>query len=91
LRGIQGAHEDDKGVNSEIHSEAVIEEVWRYTWRRESSDIGDTLAGRNRVRLDMHSNAVIKPVWRSTWRPYSCELEGHNHASVDIYLQAVME
>jgi len=29
-------------MNSEIHSEAVIERVWRCTWRPQSSMLGDT-------------------------------------------------
>jgi len=43
-------------VNSEIHSEAVIERVWRCTCE-----------GHHRVNLEMHSEAVIERDWRSTW------------------------
>jgi len=34
LRAIWGALENDDRVNSEIYSEAVVERVWRCTWRR---------------------------------------------------------
>jgi len=31
---IQGAPENDDSVNSEVHSEAVIELVWKWTWKQ---------------------------------------------------------
>jgi len=34
--------------------EAVIERVWRCTWRQESSEIGGTLGGRDRANLVIH-------------------------------------
>ena len=34
VRAIRGAPEHDDQVNSEIHSEAAIKQVWRWTWRR---------------------------------------------------------
>jgi len=51
-----------------MHLEAVIERVWRCTWRTSSSEFGDALAGRDRVNLEialggrnleMHLEAVI--------------------------------
>jgi len=39
-------------VNSEIHSEAVIERVWRCTWRPRSSEL--------RESLEMHLEAEIE-------------------------------
>jgi len=56
-------------VNLEMHSEAANEGVWRFTWRPESRELGDTRGGRNRVRLELHSEGVIEPVWRCTPRP----------------------
>jgi len=55
-------------VNSEIHWEAMIERVWRSTWRPRSSELRAALGGRDRVSLEMHLEAVIERVWRSTWR-----------------------
>jgi hypothetical protein len=46
FREIRGAPEDDDRVNSEIHLEAVIEQVWRCTWRPRSSELRDALGGR---------------------------------------------
>jgi len=47
---------------------AIIEQVWRYTWRPYLGKIGDALGGQNRVRLEIHLEAVIEREWRSTWR-----------------------
>jgi len=43
-------------VNLEMHSEAVIERVWRCTWRPWSCELG----GRNRASLEIHLEAVIE-------------------------------
>jgi hypothetical protein len=45
-------------VGLEIHLLAVIERVWRYTWRLSSSEFEDSLGGRDRVSLE----AVIERV-----------------------------
>jgi len=55
-------------VNPEMHLEAVIDRVWRYTWRPLSIESGDILGGRDRASLEMHLEAVIDRVWTSTWR-----------------------
>jgi len=47
-------------VTLEMHSEAVIERVWRCTWRPRSSELRDALGGRDRASLDMHLEAVIE-------------------------------
>jgi len=47
-------------VNSEIHWEAVIERVWRCTWRPRSSELRAALGGRDRGSLEMHLEAEIK-------------------------------
>jgi len=43
-----------------MRSEAVIERVWRCTWRPRSSELRDALGGRDRATLDMHLDAVIE-------------------------------
>jgi len=64
-------------VNSEIHSEAVIERVWRCIWRPRSSELRDALGGRDRSSLEMHWEAVIERVWRCTCsRQSSSEIGG---------------
>jgi len=103
----------------EIHLEATIERVWRCNWRAWSSDFGDELGGRNRASLEIHLEAVfervwrctleavIERVWRCTWRPWSCDfanalwrpwlsdfsdaLGGHDRASLETHLDAVIE
>jgi hypothetical protein len=50
-------------VNSEIHLEAVIDRVWRCTWRPVSSELRATPGGRARGSMEMHMEAVIKGVW----------------------------
>jgi len=46
-------------VNSGIHAGAVIERVWRCTWRRRSSEFGDAIGGRDRATLEMDLEAVV--------------------------------
>jgi len=46
-------------VKSEMHLEAVIERVWRCTWRLRSSELRDALGGGDRVSLEMHFEAMI--------------------------------
>jgi hypothetical protein len=79
-------------VNSEMHSEAVIERVWRCTWWPRLSELRDALGGRHRrdrASLEMHFEAVIERVWRSIWRPRLTELRdalrGRNRASSDMH------
>jgi len=57
-----------------MHFEAMIELVWRCTWRPGSSELTDALGGRDRSSLETHWEAVIDRVWRYTWRPGSSEL-----------------
>jgi len=56
-------------VNSEVHSEALIERDCRCTWRPRSSELRDALEGCDTVSLEMHFEAVIERVWRCNWRP----------------------
>jgi len=78
-----------------IYLEAVIELVWRYTWRPGSRELRDELCGRDRSSLEMHWEAVIEHVWRCTWRPrwseLRDELRGCDQASLDMHMQAVVE
>ena len=76
LRAIRGVPANNNGVHSETYSKAMIERVWRWTWRRWSSGFGDTLGGPDWVNLEMHSGIVIERVWRCTWRPWLCQLAG---------------
>jgi len=82
---------DGDWVNSEMHLEAVIERVWRCTWRLRSSELRDALGGRDRASLEMHLETEIEWTQRCTWRPGSSKfgdaLGGHDHAN----LQAVIE
>jgi len=70
LRAIRGAPDDHHQVNSEIHSKAMMEPVWRCTWT--SHNCGNL-------------EAVIERLWRNTWRPWLSELRyllrGHHQTS----------
>ena len=66
-------------ASMEIHMDAVMEGVCRCTSRLQSSELRDALWNRDKVN------------WRLTWRPWSCELAGHNRASLEIHLEAMME
>jgi len=54
---------DRDWVNSEMHLEAVMEPVWRCTWRLRSSKLRDALRGRDRASFEMHLEAMIVPTW----------------------------
>jgi hypothetical protein len=41
-----------------MHWEAVIERVWRCTWRPRSSELRDALSGYDRARLEEYLEAV---------------------------------
>ena len=58
----------------EIHLEAIIERVWRCTWRPWSSEFRDALGGCDWVRLETHFEAVIERVWRYTGRQWLSEI-----------------
>jgi hypothetical protein len=58
--------EDNDRVNSVIHSEAVIEQVWRFNWRPCLTELRHGLGGCDRGCLEMHFEAVIKRVERCT-------------------------
>jgi len=48
------------GGHDRANFQAVIELVWRYTWRQRSSKFGDALGGRNRSSLEMHWEAEME-------------------------------
>jgi len=60
----------------EIHLEAVIEWVWRCTWRPLLYELGG------------HRHASIKIC---TWRPWMCELGGCDRVSLEMHLDVVIE
>jgi len=43
----------------EIHLEAVMEWIWKYTWRPQSCELGDTLRRCDQASLKMHLEATI--------------------------------
>ena len=61
----------------EIHSEIVIERVWRCTWRPCSWD----LAGRNRASLEIHLEDVTSE--------FGDALAGYDRARLEEYLEPV--
>jgi len=74
-----------------MHFEAMIERVGICTWRLRSSELRDSLGGRDRARLEMHLEAMIM----RTCRPYPGEsgdtLRGRDRATLDMHLEAMME
>jgi len=55
------------------------------------SEFGVSHGGCDRVSLEINLEAMMKQVWRCTWRPRLCELGDGNHASLEIYLEGVIE
>ena len=47
-------------MNSEIHLEAVIEQVWRWNWRPTLSELRDALGGCDRACMEMPLEAEIE-------------------------------
>jgi len=78
-----------------IYLEAMIELVWRCTWRPRSSELRDALGGRDGLSLEIHWEAVIEQVWRCTWRPRSSELRdalgGRDGSSLEMHWEAVID
>jgi hypothetical protein len=66
---------------SEMHLEAMIKRVLRFTWRPRS------------CHSEMHLEVVIEQLWRCTWRLGSSEvgdaLGGHYRSRLEEYLQVV--
>jgi len=52
-----------------IYLQAVIERVERCTWRPGSTELRDTLPGRDRGSVEMHLEDKIERTQRCTWRP----------------------
>jgi hypothetical protein len=54
-------------VNAEMSLEAVMDSIWRCTWRMDSSKFGDALRESNQARFKMHLVAMMESVWRCIW------------------------
>ena len=70
--------------------QAVLESNPRCTWKWRSTELRDTLWGRDRARSEMRLEAVIEQVWSYTWTPRWCELGCRNQVSVEMHLEAAM-
>ena len=77
--------------NSEMHLEAVIGPVWRCTWRSWSSELRDTLGGRNWASVEMQLEAMIVRTWRPWLVEFGDALGGHDWVSSDMRLEAVID
>jgi hypothetical protein len=63
LRDELGCRDRRDQASLEMHFEAVIKRVWRFTWRPRLSELRDALGGcdrRDRASLEMHWEAVIE-------------------------------
>jgi len=72
------------------HLEAMIERVWRCTWRPPLCKIG----GRIDARLEIYVEAVIERVWRCTWKPEWSKigdaLGGCNRAGLEMHFETMI-
>jgi len=86
---------DRDWVNSEMHWEAVIERVWRCTWRPRSSELRDALWGRDRASLEMQLETEIEWTLGCIWRPWSSELGdalgNRDRASLEMQFETEIE
>jgi len=78
-----------------IYLEAMIELVWRCTWRPRPSELRDALWGCDRATVEMHLEAEMKWTQRCTWRPWSSEfghaLGGRDRVNSEMHFDAVIE
>jgi len=74
--------------------QAVLERNSRCAWKWWSSELRDTLWGRERDTSEMHLEAVIERIWRYSWRPWLSELrsalQGHDWGSLEMHLEAMI-
>jgi len=68
----------------EIHLEAVIERVWRWTWRPRLSELRDALGGRVGASLEMYLET-------ERLSELSDALGGRDQANSEMRLEAVIE
>ena len=59
-------------LNSEMHLEGVIKQVWRFIWRPRLRNSEMHLEAEIKLNSEMHLEAVIERAWRCTWRPKLC-------------------
>ena len=70
---IWGAPENEDRVESEIHSEAVIEGFWRCNCTSRLSELRDEMRGRDQLSLEMHLEAEVEGTQRQSFQPWLCE------------------
>jgi len=71
--------------------QAAHESKSKCAWKCRSTELGDTLRGRDRATWHMTLEAVIEHIWRFTWRPWLCELAGLNLTGLEIHMHAVIK
>jgi len=71
----------------------VLESNARCAWKWRSSDLSDTLRGRDSGCLEMHLEAVIERIGRYTWTPWSSKLVdalgGHDRVKLEDVIEWV--
>jgi len=72
-------------VNSEIHFEAIIRQVWRYTWRPQFCQP----AGRDWANLELHLEAIIIQTWRVWSSMFRDTLGSHSCANLEATTERV--
>jgi len=60
LTAIRGVPDAYARVYTEIHSEAVIEQVWTCNYGLRLSELRESLRGRDRTSVEMYFEAVIE-------------------------------
>jgi len=91
FRAIQVAPENDNRVNLEMHSEALIQRLWRCTLRHWFSDSGDALGCANWEYLGIYMDTVTKWTKRYPPRLYSSEFGDALGSHCRVNLEAVIE
>jgi len=90
-RAIQSASENEDRVNSEIHSNAMIERVWRFTCRAGLNKHRDAHWDRDEASLQMHVETRIIRTWRPSSSKCWDALWGFDQFRMDMHLEDVIE
>jgi len=78
-----------------MYFEAVIERIWRCTWRLRSTEPRDTLGGRDRATLEIHLETALEWTQRCTLWPgfseYGDALGDQHRVNSEMHLEAGIE
>jgi len=91
VKAIRGAPDDDNWANPERHSNAVLEQIGRFTWSLGFCELRDALGGPDRARLEMHLEAMIVQTWTPELSDYEDTTGGRDQVNSQMHLEAMIK